>query len=510
MNSEVKVLYDFSAQPGSGELTITTGEILRVTRTDVGDGWWEGINSRGMSGLFPEGYVEPLSLAPAMATGTEDVGNEEYWPEDDWDDDDSQTSASMHDLSQQQSNTQRGSISKPVVKKSYNRFSTFVKSGGEDYILGSKNKIVPSEGQVSVVEENGVIKWAPNQHPYSCQVASPSKEAKFKGLKSYIAYKITPSFNSIQVSRRYKHFDWLQGRLEMKFINIPIPPLPDKQISGRYQDDFIRHRLAQLQLWVDRICRHPVLSQSEVWMHFMTCTDERRWKQGKRTAERDEFVGASFFYAIQTPEQSLDIDAIDKQTDQFVRFTGKMDEAVKHLYSTAQDQAKKYAGPYKREFTRISAAFSQLADSFNSGAPSHTDEALNSAILHTARTYESIGKMYEEQPKLDFEPMSDVLHEYKGILANWPDILQLHQGAIKKKREHKKLQDEGKVDAALCQSVFKRADTVSYATLAEVDYFQTQRNIEFKCMMQNFLKGQIDFFQNITDTLRQTLQQYES
>lgn len=52
------------------------------------------------------------------------------------------------------------------------------------------------------------------------------------GLKSYIAYQLTPSFNNIQVSRRYKHFDWLHERLVEKFCIIPIPPLPDKQISG--------------------------------------------------------------------------------------------------------------------------------------------------------------------------------------------------------------------------------------------------------------------------------------
>lgn len=87
MNSEVKVLYDFTAQPGSGELTITAGEVLRVTRTDVGDGWWEGINSNGSSGLFPEGYVEVIdsSTAPvAVSTATESVVNDDYWGEDDW------------------------------------------------------------------------------------------------------------------------------------------------------------------------------------------------------------------------------------------------------------------------------------------------------------------------------------------------------------------------------------------------------------------------------------------
>ena len=55
---QVQVLYDFEAQPGTGELSIAVGEVLTVTRQDVGEGWWEGTNSRGDSGLFPEAYVE--------------------------------------------------------------------------------------------------------------------------------------------------------------------------------------------------------------------------------------------------------------------------------------------------------------------------------------------------------------------------------------------------------------------------------------------------------------------
>ena len=55
---QVQALYDFEAQPGTGELTLITGDILTVTRTDVGEGWWEGTNTKGESGLFPEAYVE--------------------------------------------------------------------------------------------------------------------------------------------------------------------------------------------------------------------------------------------------------------------------------------------------------------------------------------------------------------------------------------------------------------------------------------------------------------------
>ena len=43
-------------------------------------------------------------------------------------------------------------------------------------------------------------------------------------------------------SRRYKHFDWLHERLVEKFCIVPIPPLPDKQISGRC----VKHLLNKL------------------------------------------------------------------------------------------------------------------------------------------------------------------------------------------------------------------------------------------------------------------------
>lgn len=64
--SKVKVLYDFSGEPNSAELTVTSGEVLVVTNTNVGEGWWEGTNAQGQRGLFPAAYVEaiPANVVP--------------------------------------------------------------------------------------------------------------------------------------------------------------------------------------------------------------------------------------------------------------------------------------------------------------------------------------------------------------------------------------------------------------------------------------------------------------
>ena len=62
-------------------------------------------------------------------------------------------------------------------------------------------------------------------------------------------------FSNIQVSRRYKHFDWLQKRLVEKYSTIAIPPLPEKQIAGT-QGHMLPYSILNLicdakQCWLD-------------------------------------------------------------------------------------------------------------------------------------------------------------------------------------------------------------------------------------------------------------------
>ncbi|KAJ7983416.1 hypothetical protein DPEC_G00378930, partial [Dallia pectoralis] len=94
------------------------------------------------------------------------------------------------------------------------------------------------------------------------------------------------------VNHRYKHFDWLYERLLDKFGSaVPIPSLPDKQVTGRFEEEFIKMRMERLQGWMSRMCRHPVVSNSDVFQLFLTYKDEKDWKTGKRKAEKDEGVG---------------------------------------------------------------------------------------------------------------------------------------------------------------------------------------------------------------------------
>lgn len=580
---KVKVLYDFTAQPNSSELSVKADEILTVTRQDVGEGWWEGTNIHGQCGLFPAGYVEVYSektiyeanqqvphstssfqsnqvssqyhrppsasdhhvssVSGHQASTTE----EPDWPDEDWDEDDdsgdnteyggpvnqvgypnanyyskgnipagaldhlnSATSA-MSICGDEKAQINSGGPIKP--RKNFNRFSAFVKSGLESYILEGKTIQVPPGSVVTILNDNDVgIIWDPIQNPYTCAVSKHGKEKKMKGLKSYISYDITPSTNNIVVRRRYKHFDWLMQRLSEKYIVTPLPPLPEKQIAGRFQEDFVEHRRNLLQLWVNYITRHPLLSRCDVWWHFMTCNtdDMKGWKNGKRKAEKDELVGANFFFAVETDNTVGPLDQMKaaKQLDQFHRFVAKLDDAVKHMFTTTIDQSKKFSTMYSKDYRKLSESIKELASACQSGTLWRNSIGLNEALRETSVAYEEISRLHEEEPKYDFEPMADILHQYRGLLAGWPEIIQLHRDTMNKRSEQEKMLDEGKISEAILNRVNQRANVTTYATLAEINHFHDERITDFKQMMQVFLTAQINFHNDILSKLNSALDKF--
>lgn len=530
---QVRALYDFTGEAGTAELSITAGEILTVMRDNVGDGWCEGFNQSGKSGLFPAAYVQIVeATAPASNTMTSSQQSSgDYW-DDDWDDDSEvgQTQAYTPQQQQQQQNAtsqlQHNSVEYgdsvsmqtihsviperpiPNIPKKNNKFSTLIKSGEDSFLLGVKVANVP-EGEKIFIEETdgGRCTWSPRGEPYNCVVTSPKKESKLKGLKSFIVYQLTPTFNNIQVSRRYKHFDWLHERLEEKYCFIPIPPLPDKQISGRYEEQFIEHRRTQLQEFVDYVCRHPVLAQSRVWEHFMTCTDEKRWKAGKRQAEKDELLGVNYFNAVQCPDATLDVIKVEIQTDAFSRFISGLDPVVKNFMAMAVDQTKKSQVLYKREFQKISQSFTALGHALE--GDDHSRGRLTHALKATGDAYNDIGRLYEEQPKFDWEPLADKFHIYRGIISSFPDVISIHKTAVQKRKDCERLVSEHKMEPQQLRDLSHRTDIIARALLAEEAHFQTEQEIHITHAMKTHLTEQITFYQKIVDKLREALNAFE-
>jgi len=75
------------------------------------------------------------------------------------------------------------------------------------------------------------------------------------------------------VARRYSDFEWLSKELAKAFPGIIIPPVPDKQAVGRFQDEFVESRRRSLEKFLVRIANHEDLCDAQAFHTFLNADD---------------------------------------------------------------------------------------------------------------------------------------------------------------------------------------------------------------------------------------------
>uniref|UniRef100_A0A4W5NP28 Sorting nexin 9 n=1 Tax=Hucho hucho TaxID=62062 RepID=A0A4W5NP28_9TELE len=476
MANKAQVLYDFTAEPGNNELTVREGETITITNQGVGGGWIEAQNSRGEVGLVPEDYIEVREWFGVLLSSTPtyfSISSLSAAP-DPWG-----STAQSHPQAYQ------GPVFSNCCRIYLVEFSRVVSA--------------PSQmGEVGPV-------WSYPEAQLDCVVADPKKGTKMYGLKSYIEYQVIPNTTNRPVNHRYKHFDWLYERLLDKFGSaIPIPSLPDKQVTGRFEEEFIKMRMERLQGWMTRMCRHPVVSNSDVFQLFLTYKDEKDWKTGKRKAEKDEDVGVMIFSSIEPEAPDLDPIEVEQKCDQFSRFTKAMDDGVKDLLTVGQEHWKRCTGPLPKEYQRIGKAFQNLSSVFTSSG--YQGEAtLTDAMTSAGKTYEEIAQMVAEQPRKDLHFLMENNNEYKGLLGCFPDTIGVHKAAIEKVKEGDRLVAASKITPQDKVTMAKRVSTMSYALQAEMNHFHSNRIYDYNRVMQLYLEEQVKFYETVRTVVQTTL-----
>ncbi|XP_030265067.1 sorting nexin-9-like [Sparus aurata] len=530
MALKAEVLYDFTAEPGNNELSVRRGETVTVLDQTVGGGWIEAQNSSGQTGLVPEGYLQVGRGVGGGGGGDSCVGGgahvsdpTEGWNsqgythtaaaiEDDdgeWDDDwDDQSVGGYRgdDQVNEEGGASGQSTHGPSVKISLNKFPFSKGPSPEVFLLAkppanSRDRLPVYMGEVGPV-------WLYPLAPLDCVIADPKKESKLYGLKSFIEYQITPNTTNRPVNHRYKHFDWLYERLLEKFGSaLPIPSLPDKQVTGRFEEDFIRMRMEQLQAWMTRMCRHPVVSQSEVFQLFLTYRDEKDWKAGKRKAEKDETVGPMIFSLLEPEAAELDTAEVEQKCEHYSRFTKSMDDGVRELLNVGNTHWKRCTGPLPKEYERIGRAFRNLSTVFiSSRYPG--EETLTDALTAAGQTYEEIAEIVAQQPQKDLHFLLETNNEYKGLLGCFPEIMAVHKAAVDKVKEADRLVSAGKITNNDRKLMNQRVSCMSYSLQAEMNHFHSNRIYDYNRVMQLYLQQQVTFYEQIADKLRGALSRF--
>eukprot|EP00919_Chromeraceae_sp_WS-2016_P075541 GHVR01178693.1.p1 GENE.GHVR01178693.1~~GHVR01178693.1.p1 ORF type:complete len:450 (+),score=101.58 GHVR01178693.1:71-1420(+) len=113
-------------------------------------------------------------------------------------------------------------------------------------------------------------------------------EIRSSGLQRYTTYVVsgrTYTGSEFSVRKRYNDFEWVQKTLRLCFPGIFIPPIPRKQRSGRFEEEFIQRRKERLQEFLERIFNRSYLASSRVFVAWLISNDSGM-EQLKRTYEK--------------------------------------------------------------------------------------------------------------------------------------------------------------------------------------------------------------------------------
>lgn len=376
-----RALYDFEGEAEFRELTVEAGDELNILKEEAGDGWSLVRASSGEIGLLPQTYytyTASFLSAPLAVHGRKEPSTSTITPQ-----------ASLQEQLKPLSIQDTGEWTNPLPSfrqsllrgKSLNRFSGFVTSGAEEWVLGGYVDPIASSStsshqristEDSINDDNRLSRlglgeadrhyvdagpsWQSKVPKFRVLVHSPSKRTS--GLSgAYTVYSITSLFSSttyesydpyippisptrITVQRRFSHFIVLHTSLTRRLPGIALPPLPEKQYAGRFSADFVEARRGELERYIGCIVRHPVARYAEVVTSFLGCESDVEWKRLMPQLLSMPAAGPSFFAHVFHPAFNVDVDDATEVIDRFSRHTlavGKGTQNLRNIFGRIRE-----------------------------------------------------------------------------------------------------------------------------------------------------------------------------
>jgi len=531
----VTALYDFTKQQQE-DLNVWSGDTLAVVNNQVGEGWLilRNIYSNEQ-GMVPESYVQfkqaaqapsrPTPATPAAPTApqvaakpaslsvsspeqprsgsTED--DYDQYDSDDFDSDDYESAPKGMPMP----NRPAGGKAKPS-RSLFSRLTSLTGAAVNEYVAGVGLPNEKPKRFLEITFYDGRPLWS-QAEIFNINFGQRQDGSKIGGFKKFQVYSVTPTSTNKSVLRRYKHFDWLIDRLHELYPEVAVPGLPDAKVTG-HDDAFIRDREQKLVEWSNRMASHPIISQSDVFQHFVTVSEknEKVWKNGKRKAEKDPFKGMNSYLAVDgdpTNFNYINSKRVLPALEAYTKYSNEVDKHSKLCMNAAKGITTIYIGSLKDNYRSLGKSVATLGTQFKRGlSGNYTDliyfpemTALGSAFESIGACYQKVSEMYHEQTEKDFEVLENNLWVHTGCIEHIPTMLKMNQQAA----------DTCSRQGTNEQEAVERLTKVQAATLAEINHLQVNTPSQYKNMMATTLREQINFYKSLIAVLEPQLQVLE-
>jgi len=254
----------------------------------------------------------------------------------------------------------------------------------------------------------------PDTRAYTVTITNPRKIGE---KNAYVVYTIKvvnhadKSYN--EVDRRYSDFDWLCETLKTAHPSCVVPQIPEKTITGKFDEGLMAFRARELQRFLQRVLSHPVMAENEAVQTFISANEaefnaRRNRKEGK----------GGFFASLKDKAVNLTSgNKVDNDPDSW--FTEMADDvlkrevAVSQMVQTAQKMINQYQMMIKKTVAHI-AGLRELMGALTTGS---LVTAMENECKALEGTKELLEDMVCELTMTINGNLLDYLHELQAVNA---------------------------------------------------------------------------------------------
>ncbi|KAH9479365.1 Vacuolar protein sorting-associated protein vps5 [Psilocybe cubensis] len=332
-------------------------------------------------------------------------------------------------------------------------------------------------------------------------------------IRSFTMYTVhtrttSPLFakSSFSVLRRYSDFLWLYETLSANNPGVVVPPVPEKNTFGRFDDQFVRQRRVALEKCITKTANHPVLGKDPDLKMFLESDSfalDIKHRKAEIASEKGGLI-ASIGQSITGPRFYETDEWFDRQKVYLDGLESQLRGLVKsiELVSKHRVELATATGEFAQNVTELSesdvgkqlahslaglADIERAAQDLQSAQAEHDLTTLMATVDEYARLINSV--------RLAFSSRIRVYHAWKNQ----------ENELLRTKQTHEKNRAQGKIPTdRLGYSLTQIADAERRASDAKLEYeqvsklvktemarFEQERIEDFKESLQAFLEGMI-------------------
>ncbi|KAK2758530.1 sorting nexin mvp1 [Colletotrichum kahawae] len=247
----------------------------------------------------------------------------------------------------------------------------------------------------------------------------PEKEGLF--MFQHHNYEVSSIRRGSKVIRRYSDFVWLLDCLHKRYPFRVLPLLPPKRVAvnGNHLSNdgaFIEKRRRGLARFLNALVRHPILSQEQLIIMFLTVPTELSvWRKQATISVQDEFQGRVLPPGLEdslppTLEALFDKtrSGIRRSAELYINVCNIMDRLVKRTEGVAADHA------------RIALSLASLTETSADTYATDTNEVplLNDGLNSMSRHLRTCQTLMEDESKAWDEGVLEDLKRQRDALVS--------------------------------------------------------------------------------------------